>query len=371
MLVLTSGLAGLCWLNSVPAASMAPTRLISAVSMPGRRQAFKQIATFCGLLLTLPAEEMSTSTRIEDQLAKAHRLIYNRQSSRIFETSSSLWHDPQYRLHADSPACLLRDLPNKHIVCVGEEHNHPEHHAAEVELLKAIHTISKNKESPLTVGLEMFDHTKDHKQALTDFIFGNDTLQDLRRRTDWDRRWGWPFVQHAKFLNFAKRHRIPLFGCNAPQVMTKFVETRGLHGLLGRPGIPSVDLSNEAHRDRFVSGKQSYAATMATSEQELQFAYEAQALREEWMAASAVSHARDRGGIILLITGRNHVAGRAGVPDRLHKRLHGWPKPSTVVMQGARWNTKQGPLPLVENLPGPEEADWVWYMEHKKGCVFG
>jgi uncharacterized iron-regulated protein len=217
----------------------------------------------------------------------------------------------------------------------------------------------------------MFFHGKDHRIALDDFVFGSDTVSDLARRTEWDQNWGWPIRQYAKLLNYAKSNGIRIFGLNAPSRVTTFVEKNGIKGLLGRPGFPEVDLSDSEHRARFTSRRLSAAAVMASSNRQMKHAYEAQTMREEWMAGAVASQAKEMGGRgrVLAITGRNHVAGRRGVPERIDRRLDGWQSPLTVVMEDAQWDRQnRNSRPLVKHLPGPEEADWIWYMEQKKGC---
>jgi len=323
------------------------------------------------LSLNFPKDPNSLhQVRVENAYAQANALSFTRECSRIFDTATKLFHDPEHRLQPSSPAFLLKDIFEKQVILLGEEHNHPMHSASELALLKALRELAEQRGLPLTLGLEMFEHTKDHKAALNDFIFGEDDVPRLKHRTQWDERWGWPMHGKSKLLNYAKTHKIPVFGCNAPVELTRLVEKRGIADLIGRPGIPAVDLSNVAHRERFFAERQSSAAAVATSERELQNAYEAQTLREEWMAGSAAAHARERQGIVLLILGRNHVAGRAGVPSRTHQRLSGWASPSTILMRGAKWNLKKQAVPITPgvSLPSTAEADWIWFVEHKKGC---
>jgi uncharacterized iron-regulated protein len=217
----------------------------------------------------------------------------------------------------------------------------------------------------------MFEGPKDHSAALDDFVFGSDDIHDLKRRTDWDQEWGWPIWHWAKLLNYAKTNQIRIVGLNAPARVSEFIERRGIHGLLGRPRFPEVVLSDTAHLHRFLTEGPSRAAVSARSELELTRAYEAQTLREEWMASELAAHARTHGGRILSIMGRNHVAGRRGVPNRIHRRLQssGWAAPFTILLQGADWHPKDSALPKCGDMPSIETADWLWYVEHKKGCL--
>jgi len=268
---------------------------------------------------------------------------------------------------------LLNSMPNNCIFCIGEEHNHPMHHAAEFSLLKAL--ASQNPQQlPVALGLEMFDGTQDHKKALTDFVFGSDSLEDLKRRTSWDQNWGWPIRHWAKLLNYAKANQIRIIGLNCPARVSDFVERNGIDGLLGKPRFPEVDLLDSVHRHRFLNERHSQILADGPSELRLSRAYQAQTLRDEWMAEQAAIYAQQMGGRLLCIMGRSHVAGRRGVPNRIHRRLGdkiGWAAPHTIILQGAEWQSKDCDLPTVHGrrLPDTDEADWVWYTEHNKGCV--
>jgi len=319
-------------------------------------------------LLHQPVADLRDSrpAQMESALAQASKLIYDPSLSRIFETATKLFHNPSHRLEKGS-ASLLNTFPDNLIICMGEEHNHPRHHAAEFSMLKALRDNTP-QHLPVSLGLEMFDGTQDHAAALDDFVFGSDSLSDLKRRTDWDETWGWRISHWAKLLSFAKANRMRVVGLNAPAKVSDFVERHGISGLLGRPRFPEVDLSDKAHWRRFLASRPGLAAARATTISELARAYEAQTLREEWMAQSIAAHAREAGGRILTIMGRNHVVERHGVPNRIQRRLGDWPAPFTVLLQGAEWDPKDGSLPKCGKFPDESHADWLWYMEHLKGC---
>merc|ERR1719277_1761404 len=149
----------------------------------------------------------------------------------------------------------------------------------------------------------MFYNIKDHRQALEDFVFGTDTLQDLMRRTQWESTWGWPISNYAKLLNYAKAEGIRIVGLNAPERVSNFVKHNGIQGLLGKPKIPEMDLSNRNHLARFMAGplaedhriagtvRANQSAVLADLPLDLKRIYEEQILREEWMAAAVAGHA--------------------------------------------------------------------------------
>jgi hypothetical protein len=102
-----------------------------------------------------------------------------------------------------------------------------------------------------------------------------------------------------------------------------------------------------------------------------QRAYETQTIREEFMAAAASSHLQDKGGRLMVVTGRSHIEGRFGVPDRIRRRFneHGTDySPTTLLMQSTDWheNDNNEVSPDIQTFPGTDVADWVWYTERVK-----
>merc|ERR1719382_1677185 len=110
-------------------------------------------------------------------------------------------------------------------------------------MLKALREQTESS-VPVTLGMEMFYHTKDHRRALEDFVFGDDDLSDLKRKTEWSTMWGWPMRHYAKLLNYAKANRIRVVGLNAPELVSDFIKRKGIEGLLNKPRFPEVDLNN-------------------------------------------------------------------------------------------------------------------------------
>ena len=73
------------------------------------------------------------------------------------------------------------DCPASPIVFVGETHTNPMHHHIQLKVLKATQALSHAEGSTTAVGLEMF--YRQHQNLLDRYIFGTDSLADLRRNT--------------------------------------------------------------------------------------------------------------------------------------------------------------------------------------------
>jgi hypothetical protein len=102
----------------------------------------------------------------------------------------------------------------------------------------------------------------------------------------------------------------------------------------------------------------------------LQKMYETQCLWDEYMADSAALHLKQNPlDTFVVIAGVGHVAGRVGIPDRIHRRLAGSSvygrsggQPFVVVPEQVDWNESSG-LPDVAAPLTIDDCDWAWYTE--------
>jgi uncharacterized iron-regulated protein len=89
--------------------------------------------------------------------------------------------------------------------------------------------------------------------------------------------------------------------------------------------------------------------------------YEAQCLWDEYMADSAAQYiTRYPAKTLVVIAGSGHVVGRAGIPNRIKRRLKG-ADPFVIVPQQVDWLPTG--LPDVEIPLGRQDCDWAWYTE--------
>lgn len=106
------------------------------------------------------------------------------------------------------------------------------------------------------------------------------------------------------------------------------------------------------------------------NEAALQNMYEVQCLWDDYMADSAVRHLKANPlDTFVVIAGVGHVAGRVGIPDRIHRRLAGSSaygrsggQPFVVVPQQVDWNEQSG-LPEVVAPPSSDDCDWAWFTQ--------
>jgi len=262
---------------------------------------------------------------------------------------------------------VVSSLPPQGVLCVGEEHDSPLHHAAELRLLQALREATPGT-TPLALGMEMLVQCDAHRQALHDFSKGTASLSELHDQTNWENSWGYDIDYYADLLTYARDNEIQIVPLNCPLALSTFAKmfsTRSfLQGGRGKQtGFPvDVDFSSQLHREHFMASFFTANARASLPNEVLQKQYEAHTLREEFMAAGAAYHEKTVGGRIMVLSGRSHVEGRYGIPDRIHRRLgkHGFQAPTTMLLQGVDFPDRHR---FIRNAISQKFADWLWLTD--------
>lgn len=283
---------------------------------------------------------------------------YNPRNERIYDTSRRSF------LPARPEQFLQDELTkkNKKIVVIGEVHSNPCHHHAEFEILRTLYN-SYGTKGGVAIGLECF--YRQHQKALDRFIFKHQDISILKEETAWKETWGFDLNYYAKIFKYAATHGIRLIGLNVPVGVARLVGEVGIDNVPTELGtlLPALDLSNKKHRTRFVNAITGGGGAHNIDPKKIQYLYEAQTLWEEYMSESAASYIRKYPDEkLLVIAGVGHVAGRAGIPDRIEARV-GF-SPFVIVPQVVKWSEESG-LPDVETPLGRDEGDWAWYTEYE------
>ena len=331
---------------------------------------------------------------------------YSPKRSLLFDTraGSFLPADPERHIEVAlrRSATASGSSTTPRVIFVGEQHTHPQHHAMQLKVIKALRELD---DAPLAIGLEMF--YRQHQPALDDFVFGDGDFGALRQRTQWRSTWGYDLNQYAKIFAFARRHGIRMVGLNAPYPLVSMVARTGLREVPTelKPFLPQMVLDVPGHFERFAeaigmpSSEVPPRAAGLTESDGLYRAYEAMTLWDEYMAESiatyitspaplafaaatsvppATAARQPRGygklppprspqsnGRMVVLVGSSHVRGRVGIPDRVTRRTGvstfsvvplsvPWAAPSAETPRGA---------PAIDRPLDASEADWVLYTQ--------
>lgn len=221
---------------------------------------------------------------------------------------------------------LGRRLAEARVVLVGERHDHPGHHAIQLEALKLLAA-----QGQVVLGVEWL--TQDAQPACDALSAGKITLDQFRAQVRWDQTWSYPWAMFAPIFAEVRDRRHVLVALNAPLDVVRQVAQGGLKSLTPaqRAAIaPALDLDDPAYR-RKVSRQFAFHGAKDPQAQENFFA--AQVVRDETMAhnlALRMDPWPDGGKRGLVLAGSGHLAGDMGLPPRIARRLPG-SKPLTVL----------------------------------------
>jgi uncharacterized iron-regulated protein len=208
------------------------------------------------------------------------------------------------------------------VVFVGETHNDPAAHWAELRLLAGAHArhgraADAANRRPLVLSLEMFE--RDAQVALDEYLAGLVTERHFLAAA---RPWKNYETDYRPLVEFARAHRLPVVAANAPERYVNRVGRLGPDSLaaLGTEAkrwlapLPYARASAPyAEKFRRVMGAHAAAAPHGNP-----FSLDAQALRDATMAHSIAEQLRARErALVLHVNGNFHSEGGLGVPEHL------------------------------------------------------
>ena len=114
---------------------------------------------------------------------------------------------------------------------LGEHHNSIKDHVLQADFIEAVFRERQKLSSPppMAIGLEQVQ--LQFQPVLDDYISGKISLQEMRKRVDWEKRWFWSFEGYAPIFERAQELGIPLIALNVNSEDLAEVEKAGLAGL--------------------------------------------------------------------------------------------------------------------------------------------
>lgn len=215
---------------------------------------------------------------------------------------------------------LAQALASARVVMVGETHDHPGHHEAQLNILKL---MIKQGPAPV-VGIEWLDHGA--QPACDALASGSITVDEFAWLADWNNRWGYTLDLYRPILEYVREHGLKLYALNAPLKVVRKVARQGLKSLTPQERAtlaPALNLEDPDYEEMVarqfqghgVMGKQAQANFLA-----------AQIGRDETMAhnlADALHPWPDGGKKAVVLVGSAHLAHGRGLPPRIERRLPG------------------------------------------------
>lgn len=225
---------------------------------------------------------------------------------------------------------MVEHLARADVVFFGEEHDDPETHRAEAELLDAIGRVGR----PVVLSLEMFE--RDVQGVLDDYLAGRASeSQFLARSRPWDRY----ATDYRRLIELAKERHWRVVAANVPRPLASAVGRRGLAAFdtltvsERRNAAREQVCPRDDYHARFIESMQAHpvgpgptrtADSLPTAMAE-RF-YLAQCVKDETMAESIVDArlAAPRDAIVVHFDGAFHSDYSQGTVARVRRRQPGW-----------------------------------------------
>lgn len=233
---------------------------------------------------------------------------------------------------------LMEALSAADIIYIGEKHNRPEHHDVQVRIIEQLNT----RYGPVTVGMEMFDHT--YQPLLDRWSAGELDETAFLENVHWDANWKYDFALYRNILNTIREHRIPLKGLNLPFHLPPKIAAGGIDSLSPAESAhlaADIDLTNARHR-AYV--EEIFHQHPFGARKRFDYFYMAQCAWEETMAAAVARH--DTDGKLVVLAGSGHIIHKFGIPDRAYARR---PRPFVTIL----------PVTAGEEFR-TDAADYIW-----------
>ena len=255
-------------------------------------------------------------------------------------------------LSADQVADALKDYD---VIFIGEIHDHPGAHLAEMALFRALYARAPK----LALSMEMFE--RDVQSAMDDYLAGKIGEEALRQK---GRAWGNYAEAYRPLVEYAKDHGLAVIAAEVPTSVVRCVGIEG-PGYLARMraerrpwAAAELHLDPGPYRDKFMhflatdgahgQGDPTDASGQPTEATLKSFA--AQVARDDTMAESISLHLQKNPGTkVLHVTGGFHVEGFLGTVERLKRRA---PNLKVAVVMAAQVDDPKAPALSAEDAKG-------------------
>ena len=213
---------------------------------------------------------------------------------------------------------LLAELSEHDAICVGEHHNDPHAHWAQLAIATDLADRAAQTGRELAIGFEMFD--KKDQPLLDKWQARKLSTEELLDQSHWDEDWGYPPAFYRPLLDLARNRQLALLALNAPRQLTRHVASEGLNGLdvEEQKQLPELDLQQAEHRAVFDRVMANHPDTDSDPDD----SYAAQVVWDETMADRSAEWLRARRPTrqILIVAGEMHCRNLA-IPGRIQRRL--------------------------------------------------
>lgn len=206
---------------------------------------------------------------------------------------------------------MIRRIEGKDFVFVGESHDNPAHHQAQLSVIEAL----EGRGVRIAIGLEMF--MKSSQEALDDWVAGR--IPENEFVAIFDRNWeGGLWTLYRPIFLYARERRVPMVGLNLDRRYVERVSRSGIESLDdgGSPVIRNVSCDADG---RYRSWMRRAMSGHGTAYEFRKFC-EAQVLWDATMAWNLVDYAGSHPGTTVVVLAGLFHSWKHGIPERVRRQ---------------------------------------------------
>ena len=219
---------------------------------------------------------------------------------------------------------LLHQLALAKVVYLGETHDNAEDHRLQLEIIEEL----QKKNSKVAIALEMFQ--RPYQAIVNDYLAGKIHEQELLDKTEYRKRWGYPWQYYAPIVQFAKAKKLPVLALNTPTEITRLVAKNGLDILPLQskfiPPLAEIRTDNAEYRQLMLGIFQQHQANAKGNSPNFERFFQAQVLWDETMAEGIAKFIQANPAYqVVVLVGQGHIVYNYGIPSRVARRVQRLP----------------------------------------------
>jgi uncharacterized iron-regulated protein len=217
---------------------------------------------------------------------------------------------------------IVQELGKANVIYLGEIHDSPEDHKAQLKILQALH----QKNPKIAIAMEMFQ--RPYQDILDKYLTGKITEAQLIELTEYEKRWVFPWEYYAPVLRFAKTNQLPVLALNTPTEVSRKVARQGLESLTESerqyiPPFSEIRTDNADYRKMVQESYEQHQQSGQGNSRSFERFFTTLVLWDETMAeAIAQFIQRSPDYQVVVLAGKSHIIYGYGIPLRVARRLN-------------------------------------------------
>lgn len=208
------------------------------------------------------------------------------------------------------------------VIYLGETHDREDIHQLQLRILKEL----DKKGYEIVLLMEAFQQP--FQEALDEYVEGYIDEEEMLKRTEYKRRWGFDKELYAPLWRFARERGIKLIALNVPSELVRDVKRRGL-GKVRSGYLPEKVMPlRKEHREFILKAMKEHKSSVEKSFLDVQLAWDTGMAYK--IAKTALAYPRAK---LVVIVGSGHVWRGYGIPERVNFLLGDIPQLVSYVQE--------------------------------------